>query len=435
MLFTKNFNFIFAGLSILLPAVLMLPVTAMSAEPWTLEKSISHAIEVSPDIRASDAEIRARQGALKQSGAWPNPSIEFNVNDKLGIDDNTGGSDLTQVAITQPITLGRLTHQRKQAKARLLIAEQDHLYRQLLLENKAAHNFHRLQLAVVKLKLANEKLRFAMGFQTQGSSNDQPNDPVVRYLSPLEKKRLSIIRETAAQFVATAAGEFREALAAFKISLKLPDNTKIKTAALSLAQLPTSLDALLNHQRTGHAAILAAKHRREAANAAISLVRAERFADPTLTIFRERDILNGSRQYYTALSVSIPIPLWNKKRGDISRARSEAERARYELEIVQRELQTKLSENHIQLTHLIDRAQHYRSKILVPAKEVFTLTRKIFYLGDVNILSLIDAHNTYFNAREHHLKLLYESRLKEADLRLAAGLSITNNNDSNGAKP
>jgi len=437
MLFSKKFKFIFASLSILFPAILLCPATSISAELWTLDKSIFHAIKVSPDIRATDAEVKARQGALKQSGAWPNPSIEFNVNDKLGIDDGSGGSDLTQIAITQPIPLGRLSHQRKQAKARLLVAEQNHFYQQLLLENKTAHNFHKLQLAIVTLKLGKEKLHFAKNFQKQENNNALKNNPIIRYLTPLEVKRLGIIRETATQFVASAEGEYNEVLSTFKMSLKLSKSTKIKTDILLPAHPPASLDSLFNHQNANHAAILAAKYRRKAANTGIALTRAQRFADPTLTLFRERDLLAGSRQNYTGISISIPIPLWNQNKGAIAKARSEAEITKYELQVIQRELRTKLSQSHMHLGYLIDQAKHYRTKILVPAKEVFELTRKGFSVGEVNILSLVDAHNTYFDARERYLELLYESWLAAAELRLTAGLSVMgtknfNHDDSAG---
>ncbi len=435
MQFFKKFKLIQGSLFVIFFGILLSPVTAIGAELWTLEKSITHAFEASPDIRAAIAEVHVKQGELKESGAWPNPSIEFNANDKLGIDDGSGGSDLTQIAISQPISLGRLSQQRKQAKAMLLAAEQNSFYQQLLLENKVARFFHKLQLAIVTLQLAEEKLEFAKNFQKKDDSNKLINDPIVRYLTPLEEKRLGIIRETAAQFVASAEGEYSEALSAFKMFLKLSENTKIKTDILHPAQLPANLDNLLKRQKANHAAILIAKHRREAANAGISLVRAERFADPTLTIFRERDLLGGSRQYFTGISVNIPIPLWNRKKGAITKAKSEAEKTKYELQIIQRELQTKLSQNHMHLGHLIGQAKHYRTKILVPAKEVFRLTRKGFSVGEINVLSLVDAHNTYFDARERYLEILYESWLETAELRLAVGLSImdTKNSSNDGS--
>ena len=51
----------------------------------------------------------------------------------------------------------------------------------------------------------------------------------------------------------------------------------------------------------------------------------------------------------------------------------------------------------------------------------------------MNVLSLIDASNTYFDARKRYLELLYESWVEMAELRLAAGLSLLNTNEAGGS--
>ncbi|MCH9048685.1 MAG: TolC family protein [Proteobacteria bacterium] len=78
----------------------------------------------------------------------------------MGIDDDSGGIDLTQIAISQPIPLGRLSRQRKQAKARLEAANQNLFYQQLLQEAETARRFHTLQLTTAQLKQAQKQLEF-----------------------------------------------------------------------------------------------------------------------------------------------------------------------------------------------------------------------------------------------------------------------------------
>ena len=55
---------------------------------------------------------------------------------------------------------------------------------------------------------------------------------------------------------------------------------------------------------------------------------------------------------------------------------------------------------------------------------MFELTRRSFAAGESNVLALVDANNTYFDARARYQELLQECALASADLRLAAGLSI-----------
>ncbi len=134
------------------------------AEPaarWTLAASIQRAVEVAPEMKTADAEIGKQQGKLEQAGAWPNPSVSIQVNNKLGIEDASGGYDVTQLAISQPLPIARLTHQRKQAEAGLAVAEAQRRQQQLSLEHKVAQRFHALQLAEAKLQLAEERFQQA----------------------------------------------------------------------------------------------------------------------------------------------------------------------------------------------------------------------------------------------------------------------------------
>ena len=52
------------------------------------------------------------------------------------------------------------------------------------------------------------------------------------------------------------------------------------------------------------------------------------------------------------------------------------------------------------------------------------LTNKGFASGELNVLSLVDANNTYFDSRLNYLDLLYQARVELADVKLYAGQLI-----------
>lgn len=62
---------------------------------WTLDAAVRQALTAAPETRAATAEVAAREGALKQAGAWPNPSVDLRAEQKPGIEDGRGGADLT----------------------------------------------------------------------------------------------------------------------------------------------------------------------------------------------------------------------------------------------------------------------------------------------------------------------------------------------------
>ncbi len=414
--------------------ILQFPVLVLAQEILTLEDSVKLVTEKSYSIRSADAEVSARQGDLSQSTAWPNPNVELNVNEKLGIQDNSGGNDLSEISISQPIPLGRLSRQQKESNAKLQMAKQNLAYQRLLQEAETARRFHLLQLKTSKLDLAQEQLKFAKDYQKNSSNsnkNKKDNDTLVRYLTPLEQKRLNIILATSEQEVDSVEGEYGEALSGLKTLLQLSVDSSYKTDELRPVQFTETLEDLVNMQKEYHPAIKALQYQQEAANAGISLAWGELFPDPSLTVFRETDSFNEGRQDFYGVTINFQIPIWDFKRGSISKAKHEAEKVKYDLKTIEQELQAKLHQSYLHLERLVKQAEHYKTNVLVPANEVLKLTQAGFDVGEVDVLALVDANNTYFDARKNYLELLYAASLESLEVRLAAGTSLLDNKDFN----
>ncbi len=394
----------------------VLPAAAAETGVWTLESAIRRVLEVAPERRAAEAEVAMRAGELTQADAWPNPTVELRADGKLGLEDNRGGYDFTQIAITQPLPLRRLDYQRRAAEANLKAARAALRLQRLLLENLAAQAFHTLQFAVERRRLAQERLAFATGLHLG-------TDRLVRYLSPLERARLDILRETARQDVALAEGKWEEASAQFRALLALPLDARLETEPLAPPGAPGGLEALLDRLAT-HPALVATQLARDASRASIDVARAQRFADPTVSVFREQDYLGNSRQSFTGVMLGVQIPLWNRNDGGVARARGEADKAEALLEAQHRDFDSRLRQSHLHLGHLIEQAEHYRTRLLQPARRLLELTRKGFAAGEQNALALVDASNTYFDAQARYLELLRDAWLEVAQLRLSAGISV-----------
>lgn len=417
------------------------PITeSLSPKIWTLESSIRRGISVAPELRAAEAEIAARTGNLTEAAAWPNPSIALRVDPKLGIEDGRGGYNLNQVTVTQALPINRLEHQRRAAAAGLDAARASQNYQRLLLETRTAQAFHTLQLAMERQRLAEERLDFAENVQlrdnrsgTNRSGNDRSgNDRLVRYLSPLERARLDILRETARQDVAFAEGKWSESLAQFRALLSMPPDAPTETTRLLPAGAPDTLNTLLNRLEA-HPALQSAQLTRDASRASVDVARAQRFADPTLSVIHEQDYLAGERRNYIGLMLGVQIPVWNRSNGGVARALGETDKAEAALEIMRRDLVSRLRQSHLHLGHLIEQAEHYRTDLLQPARQVLDLTRKGYISGEQNGLALVDASNTYFDAQARYLELLRDAWNEAAELRLAAGTSLID--ASTGGKP
>lgn len=403
------------------------PLTfAESTSRWTLNTSIQRALEVAPEMKTAAAEIGKQQGKLEQAEAWPNPNISIQVDNKLGLEDASGGYDVSQIAISQALPFARLTHQRKQAEAELAGAEAHRQHQQLLLEFTIAQRFHTLQLAEAKLQLAKKRLQQASRYQSTGRKR-AANDHLIRYLTPLETMRLDIVLQAAKQVVEVAEGEFNEAAASFKALLVIPIKSALQLTPLKSVTVPAEIKTSKNILLQAHPILEADKQAIASARASVDVAKSQRFDDPTLTLFQDQDYLGGRKQNAVGIMLSVQVPLWNQNKGRVNQAKAEVYQAQAELDFKHRELSTSLHKSYMHLGHLIKQAVHYRTKLLQPAKRVFNLTRKGFAAGEINILSLIDANNTYFDAQERYLELLQEGWLELAEVRKSAGLFIINN--------
>ena len=174
-----------------------------------------------------------------------------------------------------------------------------------------------------------------------------------------------------------------------------------------------------------YAARPATQQARDAGRANVDVARSQRFADPTVSVFREQDYLAGSRRDYNGVMLGVQIPLWNRNNGGVARAAAEVEKAEALLAAQRRDLESRLYQSRLHLGHLIEQAEHYRTRLLEPARRLLDLTRKGFATGEQNGLALVDASNTYFDTQARYLELLHDAWLEAAELRLAAGISLT----------
>lgn len=408
------------GLGVALSLWLFPVPRAAAAEPvaWTLEASIQRALDTAPEMRAANARVETRAGELEQAGAWPNPSIDLRADEKLGIEDGRGGTDVRYAAISQPLPLLRIARQRRAAAAQLAGAQANRGDERLRLEHQTARAYHLLQLANAHLALARER-RDLMETIAGGDGRDR----LVRYLAPAERVRLNILREQASQAIATAEGESSEAAAHLRALLALSTDAQPGTVALAPIPPPEPLPELLPGLDS-HPALVAAQREEEAARAGVDAARSQRFADPMVTLFRERDYFGGSERDYSGVGLSIQIPLWNLNNGGVEKARAEASIAQAQYTARRRDLDSRLRKSHLHLNHLIEQTEHHRTQVLEPSERLFGLTRRSFAAGEVNVLALVDAHDSYFNARARYLELLAQQWLEAADFRFAAGRSV-----------
>lgn len=418
---SKNIFFSFDPVSRIILLIATLASAPVTAQQWTLQSSVRQAVSASPELQKSVAEIGARQADIKLSHLWPDPEIGFQVDNRMGLDDGAGGYDLTDVTVTQAIPLSRLKYQEEAAEASLKAARYLHTYQSLQVQNRVAKVFHQLQFASAKLQLAEQRLTFAETLNEQGKKNS--NGVVVRYLTPLEKMRLSIIREEARQAAANAEGKHKEALSEFVKLLGIEMDSVSSVAELQAVSTIPGIEQLTAMQ-SHHAQLSSQQQKVLAANHNIDVARSSQMIDPSIGLSWQRDTLSIGRSNIYAIMFNIQIPISDRKNTAESKATYRASQQKIELQLLQRELRINLNRSYAHMNHIIEQATEYKEKVLKPSSKMLVLTNKGFASGELNVLSLVDANNTYFDSRLNYLNLLYQARVELADVKLYAGQLI-----------
>lgn len=393
---------------------------ASAAEPvWTLETSVHRALAVAPELAAAQAAIDARAAAAQELRAWANPRAGVRADNRIGKDDGRGGYDATALTFTQPLARDRAAR-REAATALLGEAAANRAAERLTLEREVAAAFHDLQLRQAQLALGEERLATTRALIAPRS---RARDPLVRVLTPLERLRVQLLVATAEQAVANAEGEQAEALSRLGVRLQKPLAEVRVTAPTAPPTLPALID--LEARLETHPELAGLAQGEAAARAEVGAARAQRWADPALELYVERDVLAGRRQTVTGVGVEIGLPLWNAGGAAIAQAQAKVARAQALRQARRRDLAADLAKSHTHFSHLRDQAQKFSEQLLTPAKQVLARTRRAFASGETNLIVFIDASNAYFDAHSQYLQLLHDAWLEAADVRAAAGVSLT----------
>jgi len=408
---------------LIVPLLMVAPLSF--AQQWTLESSIQQAISVAPELKKSMAEIGERKEDVILSGMWPDPSIEFRVDNKLGKDDGAGGYDLTDVTISQALPFSRTRHQQSVADANLKASEFSQSHLSLILQNRVSKVFHQFQFASARLSLAEKRLQLADELRKKTRTNNK--GAIVRYLTPLEKMRLTIIREEANQSASNAEGKYHESLNEFTKLLGVEAEKVTTVPTLQAITTVPDVNQLLMLQDT-HPQLSSQQQQLVAANHAIGVARSSQMEDPTISLSHSQENFVGGRDDVYGVMFKIQIPLSSRTSTAVSKANYRVSQQNIELQRLKRELQINLKRSVTHLGHVVEQASSYQQKVLRPAKKMLDLTNKSFTSGELNMLSLIDANNTYFEARLRYLELLYQAHTELADVILFAGQMISGSN-------
>ena len=390
--------------------------------PISLRDALALALLQSPELATFAWEVRAREARILQAGRVPNPVISVLVED-VGRSTgfiSAGGSIQPQTTIqfSQVIELGgKRTARTSVAALTRDLAAWDFETARIDVLTRVTQAFLDVLASQEAVELAEETTRVVE--QVQQTVEVRVAAGVV---SPIEQTRADV------------------ALAAIRIegdrARRLFDADRRRLAALwgsPVARFASAVGDLTNVPAVPSFAALQARLSENPALARWATEISHREA--ALDVERSRGVpdltLSGGYRRFSELNshaflvgVSVPLPLFDRKRGAIQDASDRVSKAYEEQRSTQARVTAMLAEAYRALASAQDEVAALASDVLPGARSVFDAVEEGYRLGRFGYLDVLDAQRTLVAARLQSLRALSEYHKAATEIERLIGAPL-----------
>jgi cobalt-zinc-cadmium efflux system outer membrane protein len=350
-----------------------------------------------PELNFYRAEIAAAKGERRLAGTLANPEVSTQLGRKTVRGGGTSDEGVAwSVSVQQSFEWpGRLPLRKAIANHQIKLAELGYGQFKAALAGKARTLAYNLFAAQKKAVVARE---VADRFQALREVLVQ-RDPAG--LTPVLETR--IIESTEVTLHRKASDESLERQSALLELNQLrgqPWDQSLRITESDLAfTSPPEMDALIAAARTNNFDLQMRQAELEQQGFKVSLAKSERY--PALSagpyFSQERA---GDRENIIGVGVSIPLPLWNRNKGNIETARARELQAQTSLYVTQREIERKVAEQMLRYQVKLSEMSRWRPDSVEQFREAATLADRHYRLGAVPIATYVELQKQYLEAVE-----------------------------------
>ena len=408
--------------AVVAPASALAPLPAAPPEPTgvlLLPDALALALLRNSALAANSYELRAREAALLQAGALPNPTLSLELEDVAGTGEFSGvGQAQTTLLLGQLVELGGKRAARVDvAAAERDLAAWDYELRRLDVLVGTAGAFVDVLAAQERLRLADEALALARSVQRVASLRQREG-----LASPAEEIRAGVAsdvagveREHAEHELATA----RQTLVAFW-SGEAPRFERAQGDLAALPRPPTPDELKLRLDASPGLALWQAElSRRDALRA-----RARSAQVPDLTLFAGPRRLSGPDETALVVGASLPLPLWNRSRGEIEEAEHRVAKLAAEQRSARVAVATDLAIARVALVAAVEESQLLKTRVLPGIESAVGVMRRGYEQGRFAQIEVLDAERARVAAREQYLRALVEAHRSAREIERLTGVPL-----------
>jgi len=183
-----------------------------------------------------------------------------------------------------------------------------------------------------------------------------------------------------------------------------------------------SREELIRKAINSHPAILIQTHRIKGLDQSVLLTRLSAKPDVDVGLTGGVEEIGNSRNSPIAeFSISVPLPIWDRKRGAIAQAEGEKRGAEEALKQVQRNITQEMLDAFNKYIIAQQAVRLFQEGILTKTAKTRDIIRQSFEKGLLGFLDVVDAQRTYLDVLQNYYQSLYDLHIAEAQLEKAVG--------------
>lgn len=404
------------------PASAGAPASDLPLEPTgvpRIEDALAAALLRNPDLAVDAYEVRAREAALLQAGAHPNPTVSLELEDFAGSGPFRGvDSAQTTLLLGQLIELGgKRTARIEVATASRDLASWDYEIRRIDVMVRVAGAFVDVLAAQERHRLAGDALELARSIQRVAALRLRAG-----IASAAEEIRAAVAVDVAAverEHTEHELATARQALAATWGG----EEARFERAEGDLERLPSvpSAEELAKRLDASPSVV---RWQTELAERDALRARAKSERIPDLTLRAGPRRLSGPEDTALVVGLSVPLPLWDRRRGAIAEAEHRLAKLSAEARAARIQSVTDLATARVGLEASSEEAVLLRTRIIPGTERAVEALRRGYEQGRFAQIEVLDAERVHLAAREQYLRALTEAHRSAQEIERLTGVPL-----------
>ena len=384
----------------------------------TLQTATDMLIRQSPILLRNQLNSVVARSNLRQAGLRPNPDLEITSESYPVFESNPGSFWNNQELVVragQTIeTGGKRSKRIGVARQELAATESDvqNTFRELKLELK--QRYYVVVLAKAQRELAEEILKQFDDIIRVNEARFKTGE-----LSGLEINRIRAERARFSNDLLDADLQLKNSKTALVELLGVQDLNIAFDVAETLAAPTLQLDlaSLQREALQSRPDLVAEKQRLERNRQNLRLQQSEAVPNVTPSFGYKRDFGVNT----AALGVSVPLPLFNRNQGGVSRASAEIQQQQYETSRVELAVRREVQQAYQTAQTQVEKVKALEGQYVPSARKAREIAQQSYRLGALDLIELLDSERTYRETVRAYNLALFDFNASLFQLEAAVG--------------